>query len=79
MARIFSLKNSKFFSGLKKICAIVAPITTHIVGNHMSRLIYTYLIKLQFNKRIGTINSNRRKHFFMDLKMLSLKCLKYPV
>ena len=28
MAQIFSLKNSKFFSGLKKICAIVAPITT---------------------------------------------------
>ena len=28
MAQIFSLKNSKFFSGLKKICAIVPPITT---------------------------------------------------
>ena len=28
MAQIFSLKNSKFFSGLKKICAIVTPITT---------------------------------------------------
>ena len=28
MAQIFSLKNSKFFSGLKKICAIVSPITT---------------------------------------------------
>ena len=29
MAQIFSLKNSKFFSGLKKICAIVTPITTY--------------------------------------------------
>ena len=28
MAQFFSLKNSKFFSGLKKICAIVPPITT---------------------------------------------------
>ena len=31
MAQIFSLKNSKFFSGLKKICAIVTPITTYVV------------------------------------------------
>ena len=31
MAQIFSLKNSKFFSGLKKICAIVPPITTYVV------------------------------------------------
>ena len=30
MAQIFSLKNSKFFSGLKKICAIVPPITTNM-------------------------------------------------
>ena len=29
MAQIFSLKNSKFFSGLKKICAIVPSITTY--------------------------------------------------
>ena len=28
MAQIFSLKNSKFFSGLKKNCAIVPTITT---------------------------------------------------
>ena len=32
MAQIFSLKNSKFFSGLKKICAIVPPITTFDSG-----------------------------------------------
>ena len=31
MAQIFSLKNSKFFSGLRKICAIVPPITTSVV------------------------------------------------
>ena len=30
MAQIFSLKNSKFFSGLKKICARVPPITTAV-------------------------------------------------
>ena len=29
MAQFFSLKNSKFFSGLKKICAIVPSITTN--------------------------------------------------
>ena len=29
MAQIFSLKNSKFFSGLKKICARVPTITTN--------------------------------------------------
>ena len=46
MAHIFSLKNSKFFSGLKKICAIVPPITTII----LLRIIkVTCLLKITFN------------------------------
>ena len=38
MAQIFSLKNSKFFSGLKKICAIVPTITTGVPVQQVSNV-----------------------------------------
>ena len=52
MAQIFSLKNSKFFSGLKKMCAIVTPITTistpslYLINN----IIYKARVVLSENK-----------------------------
>ena len=61
MAQIFSLKNSKFFSGLKKICAIVAPITTGVEQTaRMSRLVSAFVV-VRFS-RVETHLNDRYKH-----------------
>ena len=40
MGQFFSLKNSKFFSGLKKNCPIVTSITTSVIENIFFNFLY---------------------------------------